>query len=215
VAIGLNLVIAGFLFIFPLFFQNVTEASAYDSGVILLPMSFGVFIFSILGAKFSTWFEPKYVLLSGIALTGAGLAALQDVFSLTTTGADILPGSVLFGIGMGIVLSQITNITLGAIGGDRQTDASGIYNTTRQLGSSLGTSIIGIVLAIGFYAGIPIELQSTSIPSDIPSYQAQWVTGLTDAAVNQGMGYAFFAMLLVVIGMFIVALFIRKTGKIT
>jgi hypothetical protein len=116
---------------------------------------------------------------------------------------------------MGIVLSQITNITLGAIGSDRQTDASGIYNTTRQLGSSLGTSIIGIVLAIGFYAGIPIELQSTSIPSDIPSYQAQWVTGLTGAAVNQGMGYAFFAMLLVVIGMFIVALFIRKTGKIT
>jgi hypothetical protein len=41
------------------------------------------------------------------------------------------------------------------------------------------------------------------------------VTGLTGAAVNQGMGYAFFAMLLVVIGMFIVALFIRKTGKIT
>ncbi len=215
VATGLNLVIAGFLFIFPLFFQNVTGASAYDTGVILLPMSFGVFIFSILGAKFSTWFEPKYVLLSGIALTGAGLAALQDVFSLTTTGADILPGSVLFGIGMGIVLSQITNITLGAIGSDRQTDASGIYNTTRQLGSSLGTSIIGIVLAIGFYAGIPIGLQGTSIPSDIPSYQAQWVTGLTDAAVNQGMGYAFFAMLLVVIGMFIVALFIRKTGKIT
>jgi len=214
VATGLNLVIAGFLFIFPLFFQNVTGASAYDTGVILLPMSFGVFIFSILGAKFSTWFEPKYVLLSGIALTGAGLASLQDVFSLTTTGSDILPGSVLFGIGMGIVLSQITNITLGAIGSDRQTDASGIYNTTRQLGSSLGTSIIGIVLAIGFSLGLVTGVGPGIIPENIPSYQAQWVTGMTDAAVNQGMGYAFYAMLLVVIGMFIAALFIRKTGKI-
>jgi hypothetical protein len=37
---------------------------------------------------------------------------------------------------------------------------------------------------------------------------------MTDAAVNQGMGYAFIAMILVVIGMFIAALFIRKTGKI-
>jgi len=214
VATGLNLVIAGFLFIFPLFFQTVTGASAYDTGVILLPMSFGVFIFSILGAKFSTWFEPKYVLLSGIALTGAGLAALQDVFSLTTTGADILPGSVLFGIGMGIVLSQITNITLGAIGSDRQTDASGIYNTTRQLGSSLGTSIIGIVLAIGFSLGLVANVGSKTLPTVITSYQAQWVTGMTDAAVNQGMGYAFVSMILVVVGMFIAALFIRKTGKI-
>jgi EmrB/QacA subfamily drug resistance transporter len=214
VATGLNLVIAGFLFIFPLFFQTVTGASAYDTGVILLPMSFGVFIFAILGAKFSTWFEPKYVLLSGIALTGAGLVVLKDVFSLSTTGADILPGSVLFGIGMGIVLSQITNITLGAVGNERQTDASGIYNTTRQLGSSLGTSIIGIVLAIGFYAGIPIDLQGTGLPAEIPPEAAQWVTGMTDAAVNQGMEYAFVAMILVVVGMFIAALFIRKTGKI-
>jgi EmrB/QacA subfamily drug resistance transporter len=213
VATGLNLVIAGFLFIFPLFFQTVTGISAFETGVILLPMSFGVFIFSILGAKFSTWFEPKYVLLSGIALTGAGLAALRDVFSLTTTGADILPGTVLFGIGMGIVLSQITNITLGAIGSDRQTDASGIYNTTRQLGSSLGTSIIGIVLAVGLVLGLVSGVSGT--PAGIPPDQAQWVTGIADAAVNQGMELAFVAMILVVIGMFIAALFIRKTGKIT
>ncbi len=213
VATGLNVVIAGFLFIFPLFFQTVTGISAYDTGVILLPMSFAVFFFSIFGAKFSTWFEPKYVLLSGIALTGAGLAALRDVFSLTTTGADIMPGTVLFGIGMGIVLSQITNITLGAIGSNRQTDASGIYNTTRQLGSSLGTAVIGIVLAIGLVFGLISGVSGT--PTGIPPDQAQWVTGITDAAINQGMEWAFWAMILVVIGMFITALFIRKTGKIT
>jgi hypothetical protein len=46
------------------------------------------------------------------------------------------------------------------------------------------------------------------------AYQTQWVTGMTDAAVNQGRGCAFFTMLFVVIGMFIAALFIRKTGKI-
>ena len=213
VATGLNVVIAGFLFIFPLFFQTVTGISAYDTGVILLPMSFAVFFFAILGAKFSTWFEPKYVLLFGIALTGAGLVLLRDVFSLTTTGADILPGTVLFGIGMGIVLSQITNITLGAIGSERQTDASGIYNTTRQLGSSLGTAVIGIVLAIGFVLGLVSGVSGT--PSGIPPDQAQWVTGIADAAINQGMEWAFWAMILVVIGMFITALFIRKTGKIT
>jgi hypothetical protein len=38
--------------------------------------------------------------------------------------------------------------------------------------------------------------------------------GINDAAVNQGMEWAFIAMILVVIGMFIASLFIRKTGKI-
>jgi MFS family permease len=214
VAIGLNMIIAGFLFLYALFFETVTGASAYNTGVLILPMTFGSFIFAILGAKFSRWLEPKYVLLSGIVLTGAGLVLLQDVFSLTTTAADVLPGSVLFGIGVGIVLSQLTNITLSSIRSERQTDASGIYNTTRKIGSSLGTSIIGIVLAIGFYTGISIDLRNTGLPSEIPPDQAQGVYGLTYSAVNQGMEYAFAAMILVVIVMFTATLFIRKTGKI-
>jgi len=78
------------------------------------------------------------------------VAALWDVFSLTTTAHDILSRSLLLGIMLGIVLSQVINFILSSIRSERQTDASGIYNTTRQLGSFLGTAIIGIVLALGF-----------------------------------------------------------------
>jgi MFS family permease len=209
VAIGQKLVTAGFVFIFPLFYQIVIGASAYETGVALLPMSLAIFVFSILGARFASWFEPKYVLLGGIALTGAGLAALRDVFSLTTGTRDILAGIILFGIGVGIVLSQVTNLTLSSIRSERQTDASGIYNTVRQLGSSLGTAIIGIVLAIGFVRGL-----SSATPSPFPPGQPLLSIGISEAAVNQGMEWAFIAMILVVIGMFIAGLFIRKTGKI-
>lgn len=209
IAIGQKLVTAGFLFIFPLFYEMVTGASAYETGLAILPMTLAIFVFSILGARFASWVEPKYVLLGGIALTGAGLVCLRDVFSLTTTAHDIMAGSLLLGIGLGLVLSQLTNLTLSSIRTERQTDASGIYNTTRQLGSSLGTAIIGIVLAIGFAHGL-----LTGNPSPLPPDQNQWSTWISDAAVNQGMEWAFMAMILVVIGMFIAGLFIRKTGKI-
>jgi hypothetical protein len=112
-------------------------------------------------------------------------------------------------VGLGLVLSQVTNLTLSSIRSERQTDASGIYNTTRQLGSSLGTAIVGIVLALGFALGL-----GSGTPSPLPPDQVQWSTGIMDAAVNQGMEWAFVAMILVVIGMFIAGLFIRKTGKI-
>jgi hypothetical protein len=105
----------------------------------------------------------------------------------------------------------VTNLTLSSIRSERQTDASGIYNTTRQLGSSLGTAIIGIVLALGFALGL---ISGVSGTNTISGYEAQWVTGITDGAVNQGMEWAFIAMILVIVGMFISALFIRKTGKV-
>lgn len=138
VAIGQKFISAGFIFIFPLFSEMVTGATAYETGVALLPMSLAIVVFSILGARLASWFEPKYVLLGGIILTGAGLAALRDVFSLTTTAHDITPGSLLFGVGLGIVLSQVTNLTLYSIPDERQTDASGLYNTTRQAGKFSG-----------------------------------------------------------------------------
>jgi MFS family permease len=209
VATGQKFISAGFLFIFPLFYQFVTGASAYETGLAMLPMSLAIVAFSILGARFGSWFEPKYVLLAGIATTGAGLAALRDVFSLTTTSYDILPGSVLFGIGLGIVLSQLTNLTLSSIRNGRQTDASGIYTTTRQLGSSLGTAVIGIVLAAGFVRG----LFGSEPPPLVPG-QPLLSLGISDTAVNLGMEWAFVAMMLVVAGMFVTGLFIRKMGKI-
>lgn len=209
IAVGQKFITAGVIFIFPLFYQKVVGASAYDTGVALLPMSLAIFVFSILGARLSSWFEPKYVLLGGILLAGTGLAALRDIFLLTTTAQDILAGSLLFGIGLGIVLSQVTNLTLSSVRGDRQTDASGIYNTARQLGSSLGTAIIGIVLALGYAYGM-----LSSAPSHLPAALAERAPLITDTAVNQGMEWAFTAMIFVMIVMFVAGLFIKKTGKI-
>lgn len=209
VAIGQKFITAGFIFIFPLFYEMVTGASAYETGIAMLPMSLAIVVFSMVGARLVSWFEPKYILLGGIAITGAGLAGLRDVFSLTTTAHDIFAGILVFGIGLGIILSQVSNLTLSSIRSERQTDASGIYNTARQMGSSLGTAIIGIVLSLGYAYGM---LPGTSAP--LPPEQTQWPTRISDAAVNQGMEWAFLAMILVVIGMFIACLFIKRTGKI-
>jgi MFS family permease len=209
VAIGQKFISAGFVFIFPLFYEVVTGASAYETGFAILPMSLAIVTFSILGTRLASWFEPRNVLLAGIAITGAGLAALRDVFSLTTTVHDTLPGSLLFGIGLGIILSQITNLTLSSIGNERQTDASGIYNTTRQVGSSLGTGIIGVVLVLGYTIGL-----RSSVPSSIELDPGLGTIPISDMAVNQAMEWAFLAMIVVVVVMFVAGLFVRKIGKI-
>ena len=84
-----------------------------------------------------------------------------------------------------------------------------MYNTVRQLGNSLGTAIIGFVLAVGYIHGL-FPGESIVLPSGQPLISL----GINEAAVNQGMEWAFMTMILVVIGMFIAGLFIRKMGKI-
>jgi MFS family permease len=209
VAICQKFITSGFFFIFILFLEMATGATAYETGIALLPISISIILFSILGARLASFFEPKYILLCGIAFMGAGLTALKDIFSLTTSAQDIIPGGLLFGLGLGIVLSQVTNLTISSIRSECHSDASGMYNTVRQLGNSLGTAIIGLVLALGFVQGL-----FPGSPLTFPSGQSLISMGINDAAVNQGMEWAFIAMILVVIGMFIASLFIRKTGKI-
>ncbi|MBN1166406.1 MAG: MFS transporter [Methanospirillaceae archaeon] len=196
-------------FIVLLFFEIVADSTAYETGIALLPISLSIIIFSIPGARLASWFEPKYILPFGIAFIGAGLTALKDVFFLTTTASDIISGGILFGIGLGTVLSQVTNLTISSIRNECHSDASGMYNTARQLGNSLGTAIIGFSLALGYVQGL--------FPGSFfifPSGQSLMSIGINEAAVNQRMEWAFIAMILVVIVMFIAGLFIRKMGKI-
>ena len=223
-----NVVIAGFLFIIPVFLQSVTGVSAFETGLALLPMSVAIFLFSIGGARLSAFLSQKWLLAGGLLLAIAGAVAMRDVFSLATTIPDIVPGSIVFGIGIGIILSQVTNLTLSAVSEAHATDAAGVLNTLRQLGTSLGTALIGAILLIfifsGLLAGIAQEypgfsetndeelavilqtwvekMQTTDI-SSLPQEEQESAMRIADQAISGGMYRCFDAMaILLVIGLF-------------
>ncbi|WFN34240.1 MFS transporter [Methanogenium sp. S4BF] len=171
-----NIAFAGFLFIIPVFYQQVTGISAFETGLLLLPMSIAVFIFSIGGARLSAFISPKHLLIAGLLLGMAGSFMLRGIFGLGTGTTDFIPGSVVLGVGLGIVLSQVTNLTLSSVPDEHATDAAGVLNTLRQLGTSLGTAIIGVILIIFIYAGIVDEVEQQAAVAGIPA--GQLATGL-------------------------------------
>lgn len=155
-----NIVIAGTLFIIPIFLQSVTGISAFLTGVALLPLSLSILIISISATRLSSLTSPKNLLLIGFFIALAGAILLRDIFSLSTVISDLIPGSVIFGAGIGIILSQLTNLTLSSPTKEQESDASGVINTTRQLGTSLGTAIIGVVLFATLFMGIIAGIES-------------------------------------------------------
>ena len=68
------------------------------------------------------------------------------MISTHTTLLALLPGSVLFGIGVGFASSQLTNVILSDIAKEKTGVASGTNTTVRQVGAALGIAVIGSLL---------------------------------------------------------------------
>ena len=226
--------LAGFLFIIPVFLQQVTKLNAFDTGLTLFPASITILVFSIIGARLSSVLESKYILMIGFLISAVGTFILSGVFNVNTQMMDIIPGTIVFGVGVGLLLSQLTNLTMSAARSDQETDASGLFNSFKNLGYSLGTALIGVLLLIGIFGGITagiessgaaenmttkqiqdslfnyVEKMQTGKPS-IPSELVPQATQIIDSTISSAMKQTFTALSLILILGFITSILLPKT----
>lgn len=158
----MNFTIGGVLFVIPVYVQTVLGADPLTTGLTLIPMSIAIFILSSLAGKLSTRIQPKYILAIGSAAAMIGSIYLTLIFDPYTTIIDMIPGIFLLGVGMGIVFPHSANVIFSVAKRDQQPDASGIMNTGINLGSSLGTAILGVILILGSFSGMTFSNVSTS-----------------------------------------------------
>ena len=150
----MNFTIGGVTFIIPVFLQGVIGTDPLVTGLTLIPMSIGIFTMSFTAGKVSTRVQPRYILSIGFLASLAGSIYLSLIFSPSTTVMDMIPGILFLGIGMGIVFPHSANIIFATARQDQQPDASGILNTGINLGSSLGTAVLGVILIIGSFGAL-------------------------------------------------------------
>jgi uncharacterized membrane protein YqjE len=226
--------LAGFLFIIPVFLQQVTKLSAFDTGLTLFPASIAILLFSILGARVSSVLESKYILMIGFLISAAGAFILGGVFNLNTQMMDIIPGSIVFGVGVGLLLSQLTNLTMSAARSDQETDASGLFNSFKNLGYSMGTALIGVLLLIGMFYGLTAgiaasgqtgnmttpqiqdslfnyaEKMQTGPPPQVSPQLQPYTTQIIDTALSSAMKQTFTALSLILLLGLIISIFLPK-----
>ncbi len=224
--------LAGFLFIIPVFLQQVTKADAFTTGLALLPASVTILVFSLLGARISSTLGPKYVLMIGFIISAVGTFIMGGVFNLNTQAMDIVPGSVVFGVGIGFLLSQVTNLTISAARSEQETDAAGLFNAFKNLGYSLGTALIGVLLLLGIFGGLTTSIEASDLsgnmttqeiqdnlfnyvekmqtvsPQDIPPSMMAEVTQIVDSTISSAMKQTFNVLTVILILGFITSLFL-------
>ena len=226
--------LAGFLFIIPVFLQQVTKLNAFDTGLTLFPASITILVFSIIGARLSSVLESKYILMIGFLISAVGTFILSGVFNVNTQMMDIIPGTIVFGVGVGLLLSQLTNLTMSAARSDQETDASGLFNSFKNLGYSLGTALIGVLLLIGIFGGLTAGIESSGVAENmttkqiqdslfnyvekmqtgkpsIPSELVPQATQIIDSTISSAMKQTFTALSLILILGFITSIPLPKT----
>ncbi|MFA5946057.1 MAG: MFS transporter [Patescibacteria group bacterium] len=158
----------GLIFSLPVFLQSVRGLDAYHTGLSLLPMSLSLLVVAPLSAILSKKISPKVLIALGLFINCLAYVVLYHTLNLDTTSHDLMPGLALFGIGMGFVMSQVNNITLSAVKPQQAGEASGLNATLRQVGSTLGSAIMGAILigALGSQMAGGVD-SSTVIPSEL------------------------------------------------
>lgn len=151
----------GMVFSLPVFLQSVRGLDAFHTGLTLLPMPLMLFLFSPGAAVMSKWIPQKRLVQAGLAVNFVALLAMRWAMGVDTPLWALAPGLALYGLGMGLVQSQINNLTLSAVPVQEAGEASGVTNTFRQIGSSLGAAIIGAVLLTSIVGDLQTVVQTS------------------------------------------------------
>ena len=130
-----------------LFMQHVLGYTPLAAGLAFLPQTILIAVASQVAARLVTRFGPRRLLLAGAAFAAVGVALLTRISPASTFAADLLVPFLLIGIGMGI---SVTPATVAATGGVPPEDAglaSGLLNTSRFVGASIGLAVLSTVAA--------------------------------------------------------------------
>ncbi|WP_435345867.1 MFS transporter [Haloarchaeobius sp. HRN-SO-5] len=149
-----SMVMAGFIFVIPVFLQSGVGYTAFETGLAMLPFSVGTFVASIYTTGWRRYVSPKTLVQGGTVLMGVGLLSLVGQTSIELTFAELFVPMALFGLGLGLVMGQLIDMTLSAVGTHDAAAASGVLNATAMLGYSFGTAIVGAYLLRDFYGNV-------------------------------------------------------------
>jgi EmrB/QacA subfamily drug resistance transporter len=136
----------GMFFFCTLYLQQVLGYSALKTGLVYLPFSVMLIGGSAVASRLVDRFTPKPVLVTGLFLSAVGFVLLTRVTGLSDDYAShVLPAIIVLGGGLGLSFVPITIAATNGVPANWSGLASGLLNSTQQVGGALGLAILSSV----------------------------------------------------------------------
>jgi hypothetical protein len=171
----------GLSFVLPQYLQTAEHLTAEQNGLWLLPTGVFVIVGAQVGGRLTRRWGTTVVVRTGLVLYTIGVISILSVISLDITFWQLLPGFVLYGMGIGFSGAQLTNVVLSDIKQDSTGSASGANTTVRQVGMALGVAVIGALLTTTTISHATNQVNTSSAA---PSAKVAADTGIHELGLN-------------------------------
>jgi EmrB/QacA subfamily drug resistance transporter len=132
-------------FFVSLYMQDVLGYDALKAGLSYLPLAGGIIVSAGFASSLVTRFGFKPILVGGLVLVAGGLIWFAQVSANGTYVGDILFPSLLAAVGLGFAFVSMTVAAVAGVRADEAGLASGLINTSQQIGGALGLAILATI----------------------------------------------------------------------
>jgi MFS family permease len=174
------MITAGLFFMIPVYLQMTLGLNALDTGIKIFPLSISLILFSVVGTRLTAIWSPRRIIRLGQLVLVVSSFVLLGSVSLELRSVLFAAGMFFAGAALGLLASQIGNVTMSSVGVERSSEIGGLQGIFQNLGSSLGTALIGSVLIASLSSSFLGAVDS----SDLPSNVKDMVVADTQAGVN-------------------------------
>jgi MFS family permease len=143
-------IMQGSFFVISVFLQTIRGFNAISTGLVLTPTTIGILASSMAARRLANKYSQRTLIRGGFVITIVGLILLIWLASATSPISYFVPGLLLMGLGIGVMLTSSVNVVQSAFPEKDQGEISGVSRSVSNLGSALGTSIVGSVLLTTF-----------------------------------------------------------------
>ena len=168
IGVVLNFALMGAVFLVPLYCQTVLGIDPTHTGTLMLPFAAALLVTSPLAGILSDRLGGKYVMIGGLALWALS-CLLMARFRVDTRASEMIVPFIFMGLGMGLSMTPLTNLTLYGVSPSKAGGASGVISTMRQLGAVMGIAIFSVALQTSMVGSIRIH--AAEVPHLPPAAQ--------------------------------------------
>ena len=141
-----NLILLGLFFVIPLYLQVVQGFDAFETGLRLLPVSVTMLAASMLASSLGRAVGPRRMVRLALVTLAIAVVWLLATIDPVIDDAQFAGAMALVGVGTGLLASQLGNVVQSSAGEEERSEVGGLQFTAQNLGSALGTALIGSIL---------------------------------------------------------------------
>lgn len=147
------LLLMGTSFTVAAYLQVVRGYDAIQTGVVFTAATLGLLASSLSAERLARRYAQRTLIMSGFVVSIAGVVVLIVLAGSFSTAWAFVPGLLLIGLGLGVMLTPSVNVVQSSFPEQRQGEISGLSRSVSNLGSSFGTAIAGTILVAGLSKG--------------------------------------------------------------